>query len=63
MAEDLERRVPVFGIIDLRMDKEETPIRIRVKRDEVGNQKALPRLRELWEAGIRKRNGGSASTA
>ncbi|KAL9118102.1 MAG: hypothetical protein Q9187_005356 [Circinaria calcarea] len=63
MAEDLEGRVPVFGMVDLRMDKEETPIRIRVKRDEVGNQKALPRLRELWEAGIRKRTGGSATTA
>ena len=61
MAEDLEQRVPVYGMVDLRLDKEETPIRIRVKRDEAGNGKALPRLRELWENGMRKRNGGDAT--
>ena len=62
MAEDLEQRVPVFGMVDLRMDKEETPIRIRVKRDEAGDREALPRLRELWENGMRKRNGGATAT-
>lgn len=54
MAEDLERRVPVVGMVDCSIKKGEAPLRIRIKRQE---KERLERrtLRELWEEGKRER--------
>ncbi|MCJ1350230.1 MAG: hypothetical protein MMC33_000211 [Icmadophila ericetorum] len=63
IAEDLEPRVPLSGLIDLHISKEEVPLRIRMKRAETGSMRALPRLRTLWEEGKRKRAEEDASKA
>ena len=55
MAEDLEPRVPLVGLVELQVNKEEVPLRIRRKRAESGSTATLPRLRDLWEEGKRKR--------
>ena len=54
MAEDLEDRVPLDGMVDVSLNKEEVPLRIRIKNQEKQVQKNIP-LREMWEEGQRER--------
>ena len=54
-AADLETRVPLPGLVDVRMDKGEVPLRIRKKMAAQRNHGALPPLKELWEKGMRIR--------
>lgn len=61
MAEDLEPRVPLVGLVELQVNKEEVPLRIRRKRAESGSTATLPRLRDLWEEGKRKQEEESRS--
>lgn len=48
MAEDLENRVPLAGLIDCRINKEEVPLRLRNKRQEKGLSEPFS-IRALWE--------------
>ncbi|MCJ1234638.1 hypothetical protein MMC14_002599 [Varicellaria rhodocarpa] len=54
-AADLETRVPLAGLVDVRMEKGEVPLRIRKKMAAERNRGALPPLKELWERGMRVR--------
>ena len=56
MAEDLENRVPLAGMVDVSLSKEEVPLRIRIKRQEKQAQRIIS-LREMWEEGRREREG------
>ncbi len=47
MAEDLELRVPVKGLADCQMEKGETPLRMRQRR-EVARGKQRKTLEEVW---------------
>ena len=49
MAEDLEDRVPLEGLFDCRIKKEELPLRIRNKRKERGLPKVFS-LKALWDS-------------
>ena len=57
MAEDLEPRVPVKGMIDCQLTKGEAPLRLRLKRKENQEKERITRksLKELWEQGKRER--------
>ena len=57
MAEDLEPRVPVKGMIDCQLTKGEAPLRLRLKRRENQEKDGIAKksLRELWEQGRRER--------
>ena len=57
MAEDLEERVPVKGMMDCQMKKEEVPLRVRLKRqdDEEKSNNDRKTLMELWEEGKNER--------
>ena len=48
MAEDLEGRVPLEGLFDCRIKKEEVPLRIRNKRKEKGIREVFS-LKALWD--------------
>lgn len=52
MGEDLEARVPAKGLMDCQMDKGETPLRMRLRREE--RRKTLG---ELWREAQSKRDG------
>ena len=54
MAEDLENRVPLEGMVDVSLSKEEVPLRIRIRKQEKQAQKTIS-LREMWEEGRRER--------
>ena len=54
MAEDLENRVPLAGMVDVSLSKEEVPLRIRIRKQEKQAQKRIS-LREMWEEGRRER--------
>ena len=56
MAEDLEARVPVKGMMDCQIKKEEIPLRARLKRkeEEEGKEKRKT-LMELWQEGEMQR--------
>ncbi len=58
MAEDLEARVPVKGLMDCQIDKGEVPLRVRQKRENArGKQRKT--LGEVWrEAKLKKERGG-----
>lgn len=60
MAEDLEGRVPLEGMVDCQIRKEEVPSRIMARWREKAEQKKVT-LRELWEEGKTERmeNGGT----
>ncbi|KAL6713965.1 hypothetical protein ACLMJK_008459 [Lecanora helva] len=55
MAEDLEARVPVKGMVDCQLGKGELPYKLRRKKIESGEngESARKPLRELWEEGRR----------
>ena len=57
MAEDLEARVPVKGMMDCQISKGEAPLRVRMKKnkDEDKEDKGNRTLRSLWEEGRRER--------
>ena len=55
MTADLEKRVPLEGLKDLRLDKAEAPLRVRNKFAAERSAKSLPPLKELWERGMRAR--------
>ena len=55
MAEDLENRVPLEGMLDVSLSKEEVPLRIRIRKQEKQVQKSIS-LREMWEQGRRERS-------
>ena len=66
MAEDLEERVPVRGLMDCDVGKDETPLRVRIKRREQEERErkegrgpmglmGLMGLMDLWERGKRER--------
>lgn len=55
MAEDLESRVPLKGLADCRLGKEEVPLRIRQKRKEKDAERGWMGLKELWEIGRREK--------
>ncbi len=57
MAEDLEDRVPLEGMVDVSLSKAETPLRVRIKRQEKQAQRSIS-LRDMWEEGRRAREGG-----
>ena len=48
MAEDLEGRVPLYGLIDCQTKKHEVPLRIRNKRREKGLLQPFS-IRALWD--------------
>lgn len=58
MAEDLEDRVPLEGMVDVSLSKAEVPLRIRIKKREKQAQRNVS-LWELWEEGRRDREGGT----
>lgn len=53
MAEDLEARVPVKGLLDCHMDKGERPLRMRLRKGE--RRKTLG---ELWREAQSKKESG-----
>lgn len=55
MAEDLESRVPLWGLADCKLGKEEVPLRIRQKRKEEVAERGWVGLKELWEIGRREK--------
>lgn len=58
MAEDLEDRVPLEGMVDVSLSKAEVPLRIRIKKQEKQTQRRVS-LREMWEEGRRDREAGT----
>lgn len=58
MAEDLEARVPMKGLMDCQIDKGEVPLRVRQKREHArGKQRKT--LGEVWrEAQLKQERGG-----
>ena len=58
MAEDLEYRVPLAGMVDVSLSKEEVPLRIRKRKQEKQAQRRTS-LREMWEEGRRERAGST----
>lgn len=54
MAEDLESRVPLKGLADCKLGKEEVPLRIRQKRKEKVAERGWVGLKGLWEIGRRE---------
>ena len=62
MVEDLERRVPLRGMADTQLSKGETPLRMRVRRQEEERAKGgRQSLRELWEEGRRERGQSNSN--
>jgi hypothetical protein len=59
MAEDLEDRVPLEGMVDVSLSKVEVPLRIRIEKQEKQAQRRVS-LRELWEEGRRDRESGTS---
>ncbi|MCJ1301284.1 hypothetical protein MMC08_004083 [Hypocenomyce scalaris] len=57
MAEDLEHRVPLKGLADCKMGKEEIPLRIRQKRKEREAEREWVGLKGLWEMGQTAKQG------
>ncbi|KAA6415538.1 MAG: hypothetical protein FRX48_00254 [Lasallia pustulata] len=55
MAEDLESRVPLKGMADCKLGKEEVPLRIRQRRKERDAERAWVGLKGLWEMGQREK--------
>ena len=55
MAEDLHGRVPVNGMADCELGKQEVPFRIRAKRREEEDRRVWTSLGRLWEQGERAR--------
>ena len=55
MAEDLESRVPLKGLADCKLGKEEVPLRIRQKRKEKDAEREWVGLKGLWEMGQREK--------
>ena len=55
MAADLQHRVPLEGMADLRIGKEEIPLRVRQKNEERERERARMTLRDLWEEGMREK--------
>lgn len=55
MAEDLESRVPLKGLADCKLGKEEVPLRIRQRRKEKDAERGWVGLKELWEIGRREK--------
>lgn len=55
MAEDLESRVPLKGLADCKLGKEEVPLRIRQKRTEKNAEREWVGLKGLWEMGQREK--------
>ena len=55
MGNDLRERVPVAGMADCGLEKQEVPLRIRIKRREEEGQRDWVSLGRLWEEGERER--------
>ena len=55
MGDDLRERVPVAGMADCGLEKQEVPLRIRIKRRQQEGQKDWVSLGRLWEEGERER--------
>lgn len=55
MAEDLESRVPLKGLADCKLGKEEVPLRIRQKRKEKDAEREWVGLKGLWAMGQREK--------
>ena len=58
MAEDLEYRVPLAGMVDVSLSKEEVPLRIRKRKQEKHAQRRTS-LREMWEEGRSERDSST----
>ena len=58
MGIDLRGRVPVAGMADCRLEKQEVPLRIRIKRREEEEYRDWTSLGSLWEEGERERARG-----
>ena len=55
MGDDLRERVPVVGMADCGLEKQEVPLRIRIKRRQEEGQRDWVGLGRLWEEGERER--------
>ena len=55
MGDDLEGRVPVVGMADCRLEKQEVPLRYRIKRRQEEDQGGWVSLGSLWDEGERER--------
>ena len=55
MGDDLRERVPVVGMADCRLERQEVPLRIRIKRRQEEDQREWVSLGRLWEEGERER--------
>lgn len=58
MAEDLEGRVPLEGMVDCAINKPEVPLWVRDMRKDKNEKVGIGSLRKLWEEGRRSRGGG-----
>lgn len=55
MAEDLEGRVPLEGMVDCAINKPEVPLWVRDMRKDKNEKVGIGSLRKLWEEGRRSR--------